>query len=88
MKIPEIAKIVYRQMPAPQDLPQQIPASREKARMQEPQSGAHFWCKSPGVRDGMPGGWLWQKLIAALARGPAGAVKISNLHPQASKLDM
>ena len=28
------------------------------------------------------------KLIAALARGLAGAVKISNLYPQASKLDI
>ena len=39
-------------MPAPRELPQQIPANRAKARMQKTQ-GAKFWCKSSGVRGGM-----------------------------------
>ena len=48
-----MAKIVYRQMPAPRELSQQIPAPRAKARMQSPRVGANCWCKSPGVRGGM-----------------------------------
>ena len=37
-----MAKIVYRQMPAPWELSQQISKS--------PRVGANFWCKSPGVQ--------------------------------------
>ena len=48
-----MAKIVYRQMPAPQELLQQMPSPRAKARTQKPQGGDNFWCKSPGVRGGM-----------------------------------
>ena len=40
-------------MPAPRELPQQIPAPLAKARMQKPQVGANFWYKSLGVRGGM-----------------------------------
>ena len=53
-----MAKIVYRQMPAPRDLPQTIP--RQKLGCKSSRVGANFRSKSPGVR----GGWLWQKLIA------------------------
>ena len=56
-----MANIVYRQMPAPLELSQQIPAPRAKARMQKPQGRANFCCKSPGVQ----GGWLSMKLIPA-----------------------
>ena len=43
----------------------------------------------PGQRIGAGGEEVvMAKLIAALARGLAGAVKISNLYPQASKLDI
>ena len=59
-----MAEIVYRQMPAPRDIPQKMPAPRAKIRMQKPQSGGEFQCKSPGVRGG-GGGWSWQKLITA-----------------------
>ena len=52
MKIPKMAKIVYRQMPAPRELPQEMPGSWAIARMQKPQGGANFWCKSPGMRGG------------------------------------
>ena len=48
-----MTNIVYRQMPAPRELPQQIPAHRAKAWMQKPRVGANFWCKSPGMRGGM-----------------------------------
>ena len=48
-----MAKIVYRQMPATRELSQEIPAPWAKARMQKPQGGTNFWCKSPGVRGGM-----------------------------------
>ena len=43
-----MAKIVYRQMPAPRELSQQIPAPRVKARMQEPQGGGKFFVQIPG----------------------------------------
>ena len=56
-----MAKIVSRQMPTPQDLPQQIPTSRAKAKMQKPQGGTNFGANPQGCA----GGWLWQKLIAA-----------------------
>ena len=39
MKISKMANIVYRQMPAPQEPPQQIPAPRAIAWMQKPQGG-------------------------------------------------
>ena len=43
-----MAKIVYRQMPAPRELPQQIPAPRAKARMQKPQGGSKCLVQIPG----------------------------------------
>ena len=46
-----MAKIVYRQMPAPRELPQQIPAPGQKLGCKSPR-GANVWCKSPGVRGG------------------------------------
>ena len=45
-----MANIVYRQMPAPRELPPTNPRPLEKAWMQSPRVGANFWCKSPGVR--------------------------------------
>ena len=57
-----MAKIVHRQMPVPQELPRQVPAPWEKARMQKPQGGDKFLVQIPG---GEQGGWLWQKLTAA-----------------------
>ena len=48
MKIPKMAKIVYRQMPAPRELPQQMPAPRAKARMQKPQGGDKCLVQIPG----------------------------------------
>ena len=43
-----MAKIVYRQMPAPWELPQQMPDPRAKARMQKPQGGSKFFVQIPG----------------------------------------
>ena len=57
-----MAKIVYEQMPVPRELPQQMPASRAKARMQKPQGGGKFLVQIPG---GARGGLLWMKLIPA-----------------------
>ena len=57
-----MAKIVYRQMPAPRDLPQQIPAPGAKIRMQKPRSGGKFSVQIPGVRGGGDG--YGKKLIA------------------------
>ena len=62
MEIPEMAKIVYRQMPAPWELSQQIPP-HAKARMQKLQGGGKFLEQIPGGA----GGWLWMKLIPALS---------------------
>ena len=59
-----MAKIVYRHMPAPRELSQQIPAHRAKARMQQLQGGGKFLVQIPR---GCTGGWLWMKLIPALA---------------------
>ena len=62
-----MAKIVYRQMPAPRELPQQMPAPWTKARIQKPQCGGKFLVQIPGgMRRGGGGGWLWMKLIPAL----------------------
>ena len=60
-----MAKIVYRQMPAPQKLSQQIPAPWAKARMQKPQGGGKCLVQMPG---GERGEWLWIKLIPALLK--------------------
>ena len=64
-----MAKIVYRQMPAPRKLPQQIPTSQAKARIKKPQGGDKFlgqiFGANPGVH-GRGGEWLWQKLTAVL----------------------
>ena len=47
-----MAKIVYRQMPAPRELSQQIPPPA-KARMQKPQGGGTFLVQIPGGARGM-----------------------------------
>ena len=49
MEILKMAEIMYRQMPVPRDLPQQISTARAKIRMQKP---ANFWCKSLEVQGG------------------------------------
>ena len=43
-----MANIVYRQMPAPQKLPQQIPTPRAKAWMQKPQEWDKVLVQIPG----------------------------------------
>ena len=48
-----MAKIVYRQMPTPQELPQQILTPLAKARMQKPRVGAKFLEQIPGGARGM-----------------------------------
>ena len=58
--ISKMAKIVYRQMATPQELPQQIPTSFQKLGCKR--AGANFWSKSLGVHRG----WLWMKLIPVL----------------------
>ena len=48
-----MANIIYRQMPDPQDLPQQIPPSPgQKLGCKSPRVGANFLCKSLGVHGG------------------------------------
>ena len=59
-----MTKIVYRQMPAPRGLSQQIPGPGTKARMQKTQGGSECLVQIPGDARG---GWLWMKLIPALA---------------------
>ena len=48
-----MAKIVYRQMPAPQELSQQIPAPGQKLGCKSPRVGGKFFMQIPGVRGGM-----------------------------------
>ena len=47
-----MAKIVKRQMPAPRELSQQIPAPWAKARMQKPQDGVKCLVQIPGGAGG------------------------------------
>ena len=54
-----MAEIVKRQMPAPRDIPQKIPAPRAKIRMQKPQSGGEFSVQIPG---GARGGMVMAKI--------------------------
>ena len=55
-----MAKIVYRQMPASRELPQQMPAPGQKLGCKSLRVGANFWCKSLGVRGrGGGGGYGW-----------------------------
>ena len=55
MKMSKMANNVYRQMPAPRELPQQIPAPRAKPWMQKPQSGGKFLVQIPGGARGGDG---------------------------------
>ena len=48
LKIPKMANIIYRQMPNPRELPQQIPTPRAKAWMQKPLGGGNFLVQIPG----------------------------------------
>ena len=51
-----MAKIVYRQMPTPRELSQQLPAPPppgQKVGCKSRRVSANFLCKSPGVRGGM-----------------------------------
>ena len=54
-----MANIIYRQMPAPRELSQQIPAPWAKAWMQKPQGLKKFLVQIPGVRGGDGYGWNW-----------------------------
>ena len=64
MKIPKMAKIVYRQMPAPRELPQQIARPRKKGRMQNPQGVGKFLVQIP--RGARGGGMVMDEMIPAL----------------------
>ena len=61
-----MAEIVYRQMPAPRDIPQKIPAPRAKIRMQKPQSGGEFSVQIPG---GARGGMVMAKIDNCITFG-------------------
>ena len=50
-----MTNIVYRQMPAPRELSQQIPTPQAKAWMQKPQGGGKFFVQIPGGKRGV--GW-------------------------------
>ena len=54
-----MAKIVYRQMSAPRELPQQMPTHRAKARMPKPQGGGKFLVQIPVGAQGDGYGWNW-----------------------------
>ena len=53
MEISKKAKLVHRQMLARRELSQQIPAPREKARMQKPQDRGKFLVQILGGARGM-----------------------------------
>ena len=54
-----MANIVYRQMPTPRELPQQIATPRAKAWMQKPQVGEKFLVQISGGARGDGCGWNW-----------------------------
>ena len=62
-----MTNIVYRQMPAPRELPQQIPWA--KGRMEKPQGGGKFFVHIPECARGGGGeggyGWNWYLDYAA-----------------------
>ena len=53
MKIPKMANIAYKQMPAPRQLLQRILACRAKARMQKTQGGGKLLVQISGGARGM-----------------------------------
>ena len=61
-----MAKIVYRQIPTPRELPQQIPAPRAKPRMQKSQGGGKLQIIG-GARGGDGYGKNWQLHNQALS---------------------
>ena len=76
MKIPKMAEIVKRQMPAPRDIPQKIPVPRAKIRMQKPQSGGEFSVQIPGgARGGMVMAKIDNCIIMTVNRTSAISVK-------------
>ena len=74
-----MAEIVYRQMPAPRDIPQKIPAPRAKIRMQKPQSGGEFSVQIPGGARG--GGMVMAKIDNCIT-----AVRVQNIFKEQSTL--
>ena len=54
-----MGNIVYRQMPASRELPQQIPAPRAKSWMQKPQGEGKFSVQILGDARGDGYGWNW-----------------------------
>ena len=48
-----MARIIYRQMTVPRELPQQPPPPGQKLGYKSPRMRANFWCKSTGVLGGM-----------------------------------
>ena len=79
MKIPKMAKIVYRQIAIIMKIPKmakivygQMPTPREVSQ-QIPAPGQKLGCKTPGwgkflvqIPGDARGGWLWMKLIPTL----------------------
>ena len=66
-----MANMVYRQMPAPRELPQQIPAPGQKLGCKSPRVGANFRCRSSGVRGGMVMGEIGTCIMQEnVPRGP------------------
>ena len=76
-----MAKIVYGQMPTPQELPQQIP--RAKARMQKPQGGGKFLVQIP-VRGG--GGKVMAKIDTCITTYSLNQWKSMSMSVSRSKL--
>ena len=70
-----MAEIVYRQMPAPRDIPPKIPAPRAKIRMQKPQSGGEFSVQIPG---GARGGMVMAKIDNCIIHLSSSSLTRSN----------
>ena len=59
-----MAKIVYKQMPAPRNLTDKSPQA--KIRMQKPQSGGKFSVQIPGGGGGARGGMVMAKIYNSI----------------------
>ena len=62
-----MANIVYRQMPTPRELPQQIPVPGQKLGCKSLRVGAYFWCKFSGMRGE---GVVMAKIVSCISTTP------------------
>ena len=73
-----MAKIVYRRMPAPWELLQQMPTPQGKARMHKPQGGGKFLVQIPGGVHVGGGGMVMDKIDTCIINAPKFSCKFKH----------